>query len=396
MLQVFLPLLIDLKPTNVWSRIVERQILIDSIEGPIKVLVVDDDEMILLLYQDILSHQALTISSESDKYGRDAEGFETGGSRRRQKPDQHCFELTLCDNGTDAVAAIRAANLENQLFSMAFVDIRMPGHDGIWTAENIRALSPNTQIVMVTGFNDVDPFEIEKRIPPPDRLLYIQKPFHPYEIRQFASTLAARWKAEKKMQALNQNLEVLVEKRTAELQKAYKKLEYQATHDPLTELLNRRAIFDTLKREISRTRRTDKPITVILADIDHFKTINDTYGHKTGDVVLVATAKILLECVRPYDSVGRIGGEEFLIVLPECDTSGGITVADRIRSAVGDQKILISDKTHTITISLGVATIPAHQPVDQDMLISAADQALYRAKRKGRNQVQANPEFRTA
>lgn len=365
----------------------------DPVEGPIKVLAVDDDEMILELYQSILNHRPLTISFESDKYAPDAEGLETGGSHSPKFPDQHGYELTLCNNGKDAVEAIQAANLENQLYSMAFVDIRMPVHDGIWTAENIRALSPNTQIVMVTGFNDVDPFEIERRIPPPDRLLYLQKPFHPYEIRQFASTLAARWKAEKIMQTLNQNLESMVEKRTAELQKAYKKLEYQATHDPLTELLNRRAIFDMLKREISRTGRTDKPITVILADIDHFKTINDTYGHKTGDAVLVETAKKLLECVRPYDSVGRIGGEEFLIVLPECDSADGLTVADRIRSAVGDQKILISDKTHTITISLGVATIPAHQPVDQDALIAAADQALYRAKRKGRNQVQANPDF---
>lgn len=341
---------------------------------PVKVLVVDDDEMLLNLYQSILTQESLTAS--------------TAGSRVvASKSNCPLYELTLCNNGSDAVEAVRAADCDQDLFCMAFIDIRMPGHDGIWTAENIRAISPSTQIVMVTAFNDINPVEIEARVPPPDRLLYLQKPFHPFEIRQFASTLAARWKAEKMMQAFNQNLEAMVEKRTEELQNAYRKLEYQASHDPLTELLNRRAIFQVLSREIARIKRTNKPISVILADIDHFKQINDTYGHGVGDAVLEETARRLSVCIRPYDSVGRIGGEEFLVVLPECDSTDGATVAERIRASIAHDLFIIPGQTFSITISIGLATASPNQTIEPDSLITAADQALYSAKRNGRNKI---------
>jgi len=356
-------------------------------ERPVKILVADDDEVLLELYQSILSRQSLAISPEAIDHVKESTERESGGRGIPAKAPKHPYELTLCSNGLDAIEAVRASGADQNLFSMAFIDIRMPKHDGIWTAENIRSISPHTQIVMVTGFDNIDPVEIEARVPPPDRLLYLQKPFHPYEIRQFASTLAARWKAEKMTQALNQNLESMVEIRTAELRKAYKQLEYQASHDSLTELLNRRAIFDVLRREISRINRTNNPITVILADIDHFKSINDTYGHSMGDAVLVETAKRLTECVRPYDSVGRIGGEEFLVVLPECNSEDGSVVAERIRASIARDLFIIPGQTLSITTSIGLATASPSQTIEPDSLITAADQALYRAKRGGRNKI---------
>ena len=359
----------------------------DIAERPVKVLVVDDDEVLLELYQSILNHKSLTFSPETIDHAQENSGRQSGGrgiSAESQKP---LYELTLCNNGRDAVEAARASDADQDFFSMAFIDIRMPEHDGIWTAENIRSISPHTQIVMVTGFDDIDPVEIEMRVPPPDRLLYLQKPFHPYEIRQFASTLAARWKAEKMTQALNQNLESMVEMRTAELRKTYKQLEYQASHDSLTELQNRRAIFDVLRREISRIQRTRKPITIILADIDHFKSINDTYGHNMGDAALVETARRLKDCIRPYDAAGRIGGEEFLVVLPECNSEDGTVVAERIRASIARDLFIIPGQTFSITISMGLATASPNRTIEPDSLITAADQALYSAKRDGRNKV---------
>jgi two-component system cell cycle response regulator len=362
-------------------------IMTDIGEKPVKVLVVDDDEMILELYQNILNRQLLAVPSGTVDHAKESPAGESGCRRIPSEPPKHQYELTLCCNGLDAIEAVRAADADRNSFSMAFIDIRMPEHDGIWTAENIRLISPHTQIVMVTGFDNIDPVEIQERVPPPDRLLYLQKPFHPYEIRQFASTLAARWKAEKMTQSLNQNLESMVETRTAELRKAYKQVEYQASHDSLTELLNRRAIFEVLRREISRINRTNNPITIILTDIDHFKSINDTYGHSMGDAVLVETAKRLKEGIRPYDSVGRIGGEEFLVVLPECNSEDGMVVAERIRASVARDLFIIPGQTFSITTSVGLATTSPGRTIEPDSLITAADQALYRAKREGRNRI---------
>lgn len=366
----------------------------DPFKKPVKILVADDEETILELYKQILGSQFDSGSRRSEIEKLEAELFSHGGSRKSPVSARPKFELTLCRNGNEAVEAVHETVANGESFAMAFLDVRMPpGPDGIQTAENIRALSPYTQIVIVTAYSDIDPDEIERRVPPPDRLLYVQKPFHPFEIRQFASTLAARWHAEKLTKAINQELELIVEKRTAALKESNLKLEYQATHDTLTELLNRRAVFDVLKREISRGRRSEESISVMLADLDHFKNVNDTYGHQAGDTVLMRVSKILLECIRPYDSVGRIGGEEFLIVLPGCTTTDGLVVAERIRNAVGAEKMQIDDHSIAVSISIGIATSTTNRLIEHDALIRAADKALYKAKNEGRNTVQVIEEI---
>jgi diguanylate cyclase (GGDEF)-like protein len=372
----------------------ERKNMTEQSVEPVKVLVVDDEEVILDLYSQILGPP---LPANNDHLRTDESKNATAGEKNSGialAPEAPAYNLTLCDNGNDAIAMVRQARAEDQPFAIAFIDVRMPyGLDGISTAEKIRTIAESTQIVIVTGFNDLDPTAIERRIPPANRLLYLQKPFHPFEIRQFASTLSARWKAEKMMHTMNRDLELIVEKRTRQLQKAYKQLEYHATHDFLTELLNRRAVLDILKKEISRFRRTDQPISVILGDLDHFKDVNDTYGHSVGDAVLKETAARLLDCVRPYDTVGRIGGEEFLIVLPECDTADGTAVAERIRIAIGQAEIDAAGKKICVTISLGVATASAHQMINQDSLVAAADKALYQAKKEGRNKIKLNTKI---
>ena len=358
-----------------------------DVSGPVKVLVVDDEEMIRELYSQILS----------DKYCGSAHPAGTASSEEKLSAEQNSggiseplplvFDLTLCSQGEDAVEAVRNDDDE---FAMAFIDVRMPpGRDGIWTAESIRAVSPGTQIVIVTGYSDFDPAEIEQRVPPPDRLLYLQKPFHPFEIRQFASTLAARWQVEKQMQILNHGLESMVQQRTAELRKAYHEIEHQAMHDPLTGLLNRRAVFSDLEQELSRTQRKSEPLSLIMADLDHFKVINDTYGHQAGDAVLEETAKRMHECVRPYDKIGRIGGEEFMIVLGDCNNSEGLEIAERIRKNIGDRVFEVGRNKISVTVSIGVTTTISNQSFEKDLLISAADKALYQAKKEGRNMVRA-------
>jgi len=360
-------------------------------EGPVKVLVVDDEEMIRELYSQILSDQfSGGLYPSQPEIFRDDVSDDLNTSFGSESPPL-LFDLTLCSQGEEAVEAVRQDHDE---FAMAFVDVRMPpGRDGIWTAENIRAVSPGTQIVVVTGYSDIDPAEIENRVPPPDRLLYLQKPFHPFEIRQFASTLAARWQVEKRMQLLNRGLESMVQERTADLRKAYHEIEHQAMHDSLTGLLSRRAVFSDLEQELSRTQRKSEPLSLIMADLDHFKKVNDTYGHQAGDAVLEETARRMHQCVRPYDKIGRIGGEEFMIVLGDCNSTEGLEIAKRIRRSIGDQFFEFDGEKITVTVSIGVAATIANQTFEKELLVSVADKALYRAKREGRNTVRETLEL---
>ena len=358
-----------------------------EVDGSIKVLVVDDEEMIRELYSQILSDKYCGSPNQGGAVNS-AENLSTGVTESHTAASlPPVYDLTLCSQGEDAVEAVRK---DDEEFAMAFIDVRMPpGRDGIWTAESIRAVSPGTQIIIVTGYSDFDPSEIEQRVPPPDRLLYLQKPFHPFEIRQFASTLAARWQVEKQMQILNHGLESMVQQRTADLRKAYHEIEHQAMHDPLTGLLNRRAVFTDLEQELSRTQRKSEPLSLIMADLDHFKVINDTYGHQAGDAVLEETAKRMHECVRPYDKIGRIGGEEFMIVLGDCNNYEGLEIAERIRKSIGDLVFVVGRNKISVTVSVGVTTTVSNQTFEKNLLISAADQALYQAKKEGRNRVRS-------
>ena len=160
---------------------------------------------------------------------------------------------------------------------------------------------------------------------------------------------------------------------------------FQATHDALTGLWNRGAILDILRRELLRAQREGSLVGVILADLDHFKGVNDTYGHLVGDAVLQESAQRISAAVRSYDAVGRYGGEEFLIVLSNCDEDA-MEQAERIRQLTSAEPIATSQGPISVTLSLGAASTDGLQEVDE--ILRAADEALYRAKRAGRNRVE--------
>ncbi|MCJ7502035.1 MAG: diguanylate cyclase [Acidobacteriia bacterium] len=165
-------------------------------------------------------------------------------------------------------------------------------------------------------------------------------------------------------------------------------LRVQATHDSLTGLWNRGATLDLLRRELSRGERQGTPVTVIMADIDHFKQVNDMYGHLTGDVVLREVAHRLSSAVRGYDVTGRFGGEEFLIVFPGCTAQNAILQAERLRARILKEPVDTPEGPIPVTLSLGVAASEPVTEVDPDLLLRAADTALYRAKSRGRNCVE--------
>jgi diguanylate cyclase (GGDEF)-like protein len=164
-------------------------------------------------------------------------------------------------------------------------------------------------------------------------------------------------------------------------------LRAQSTKDPLTGLYNRRYLQEMLDREIRRAIRSEQALGVLMLDLDHFKNFNDTYGHDAGDAVLRETASFLVRSIRAEDFVCRYGGEEFVVILPTADLRAAEARAQRIRAKLRDLVILHNGRSlGLITASIGVAALPAHGTNEKELL-QAADAALYRAKREGRDRV---------
>ncbi len=162
-----------------------------------------------------------------------------------------------------------------------------------------------------------------------------------------------------------------------------------ATTDSLTGVLNRRAFMERMEEEIQRSARENYPLSLLLADIDYFKKINDNYGHQTGDLVLQRFTDQLKRSSRPYDFVGRYGGEEFVVFLPGAGMSQSRGVADRMRKSVEEMKIMPQDCSEPIriTASFGAASLSIDSKENAESLIKRSDEAMYRAKREGRNRV---------
>lgn len=174
-------------------------------------------------------------------------------------------------------------------------------------------------------------------------------------------------------------------------------MRFIASHDVLTSLLNRKGIMEVLEREMSHCKRNGAPLSVLLADVDHFKSINDTLGHQAGDDVLREISARLRNSVREDDYVGRLGGEEFLLVLPGCDLDAAVTRAEQLRRQIAEGPMHAGDRFCSVTLSLGAAAVTDTLHADSsEMLIHQADEALYGAKQGGRNQVRANVSLYSA
>ena len=173
-----------------------------------------------------------------------------------------------------------------------------------------------------------------------------------------------------------------------ELREINKRLEMLSNTDPLTHLYNRRYLMESFDREMRRQKRTNSFLTLLLIDVDHFKIVNDVFGHQKGDEVLVAIAKAAQEMLRNNDIAARYGGEEFVLLLPETSLSGGVVAAERLREAVLAISFAAPMENLSVTVSVGVATFPSPSVDGVDSLLQKADEALYRAKNGGRNRVE--------
>ncbi len=166
----------------------------------------------------------------------------------------------------------------------------------------------------------------------------------------------------------------------------YEKLQLLSIYEPLTEVYNRRYFLQRLGEEFERAKKGKLNLSFLMIDLDHFKKINDTYGHLVGDVVLREVASLIKQSIREIDFVARYGGEEFSLILPDTDKAGAIMVAERISGVVSKQKIRAFDEIVNVTVSVGVGAFPENT-LHSDMLVEIADKALYQAKVSGRNRV---------
>jgi diguanylate cyclase (GGDEF)-like protein len=172
-----------------------------------------------------------------------------------------------------------------------------------------------------------------------------------------------------------------------ELLQAQEALRDQATRDGLTRCWNRASILGILDQEAARASRAGQSLGVVMVDLDHFKAINDTHGHAAGDEALREAVRRMGATIRPYDALGRMGGEEFLVVLPGCDASGVLKHAERLRHVIADTSMDLCGVPVDVTASFGVSAVPAGAHIPTDRIVKAADDALYESKRTGRNRV---------
>jgi len=252
---------------------------------------------------------------------------------------------------------------------MALLDWVMPGLDGLALCRMVREHPRDryVYVVLLTAKGEKQDLIRGLEAGADD---YLAKPFDPHEL----------------------NVRLRAGRRIIELQDqllaARRAVERVASHDALTGVWNRSELAGILHREMAHSRRTAVPLALAMADLDHFKAVNDRYGHLAGDAVLREVAGRLRRSLRAYDTVVRYGGEVFLLVMPGCDDARAWVVAERARDSVQRRPVETPDGLLSVTVSIGVATTAHAGAVGQEALIRAVDAALYRAKRSGRNRVE--------
>jgi len=202
--------------------------------------------------------------------------------------------------------------------------------------------------------------------------------------------ITERREVERKLEARSRDLEQLNQSITVanrELRKARASMESMAMHDQLTGLASRHKFLQVFAIEVERHKRTGRPLSLLVIDIDHFKTVNDRFGHLAGDACLRILARVMRANVRVADLAGRFGGEEFLVLLPDSDAAGAQAAAENLRREIKATRFDVGGGEMTITVSIGAATLTGSQPGDFDGLMRRADRAVYRAKQAGRDVV---------
>jgi two-component system cell cycle response regulator len=280
------------------------------------------------------------------------------------------YQIETASNGQEALDKVQASPPH-----LILCDVMMPVMDGYEVSRRIKGdeALPFIPIILVTA-RDSTQDKVEGLEAGADD--YLTKPINFPE-------LEARVRSMLRIKRLQDELD----EKNRELELVNKRLRKLSITDGLTELFNHRHIHQLLREEFERARRTGEPVGVAMLDLDRFKQVNDTYGHPTGDVILYETAQILKDTAREIDMVGRYGGEEFIVILPDTTEDDAAQFAERVRRRVSEHVYRDEATEVRMTVSSGVASFPEAAVEGEEMLLKRADEALYRAKESGRNRV---------
>lgn len=275
------------------------------------------------------------------------------------------YDVVVASDGFEAFSLLQAEDGPR----MAILDAQLPGMSVVEICRRVRALNQLTYayLLLLTGSGPVEDLVAAIDAGVDD---YVTRPVHSQELR-------ARLQVGSRIVQLQERLI-----------RAKEELYEKASRDSLTGLWNREAIIQVLDREVCRASRGGTGLAVVMANIDHFKRVNDHFGHTAGDAVLRETAHRMSSVLRGYDSIGRFGGEEFLIVVPECRFEGSTAVAERLREIVACQPCSTSGADCAVTCSFGLAWTSCATASDANQLLREAGAVLHEAKRNGRNRVE--------
>ncbi len=290
--------------------------------------------------------------------------------------EQEGYEIDMADCGETALDLCLKNN-----YDLILSDIRMKELDGISLLKKVKQHNNETQVILMTSHASLDTVIEAMRAGAYD---YLAKPFDNFELLSVTKRAVERLELIRE----NQNLIQQLTEQNEKLEDANFKLNELAIRDGLTGLFNRRFLMQSLKKEISRSHRHSHQFALLFFDVDFFKAYNDTYGHLSGDNLLVTLGSILRTRLRESDTAARYGGEEFVILLTETSRNDSIEVAEDLRKIIAEYNFVNEEGNPTthVTVSIGVATYPEDATTDES-LIKCADDRLYFAKNNGKNQI---------
>jgi diguanylate cyclase (GGDEF)-like protein len=347
-----------------------------------RILIIDDNAAIHHDFRKVLgvqadqSSQAVLDLLEADLFGTTVAAA--------VRPN---FEIDSAHQGQEGVRMAARAVAEGRPYTLAFVDMRMPpGWDGLETIEHLWKADPDVQVVICSAHTDYDWTEVVARLGHSDKLLVLRKPAEPIEVLQCATALSRKWENERLVEDHVGRLEEVITVRTHGLEAANRQLRHLATHDALTGLPNRVLLDDRLAQAMALADRDQRSFALMVCDLDRFKHINDSLGHRAGDELLQEVARRLSTVARTADTVARFGGDEFVLV-----GSALIDHDDAMRLAARAIEVLrapvrIAGIDVRTSPSIGIALYP-EDGASIEALLAHADAAMYAAKHQGRGSV---------